>query len=281
MRRIEKYFRPGSVEEAVEIKSQLQERAFFLAGGTDALVFTPPHATMAIDVMHLGLNQVNQTDGRLVIGATAILRDIERTPSVVQVAGGSLAEAIRETGPWLIRNAATLVGNVCNASPSADSAPMLLALDTEVILSSGRVIPLDQFFVSPHRTILQGELVTELRMYPRNRKGHFHKHSRSKSDIAQVGVAMTANVEGSVLRDVRLALGSVSPIAMRARRSEQLLEGSTAGTDMLEELVDTVRDEIDPIDDWRATAVYRRHIVGILARRAVESLLGRSDQAHP
>lgn len=268
---------PASVEEAVEIKARLGNEGFFLAGGTDALVFTPPAATTAVDIMRLGLDHVREDGGKLVIGATALLRDVERRPEVNEVADGALTEAIQETGPWLIRNAATLAGNLCNASPSADSAPMLLALDAEVVLSDGRTLPLDQFFIGPHRTILNGEMVTEVRLDPRGRRGRFHKHSRSKSDVAQVNLAVTARVEGNSLHDVRIALGSVAPTPMRAQRSERLLEGQAISEELLEELQKTVRSEIRPIDDWRASAAYRSHAAGVMAARAVESLLRQNE----
>ena len=273
MSRIDDYVRPSSVADATEVKRELGSKACYLAGGTDALVITPPQATTAIDIMALDLKGVHRSNGAVVIGATTILRDVERHPDIVGVAGGALVEAIRETGPWLIRNAATLAGNICNASPSADSAPILLALDAELILSTGKAVPLFEFFQGPRRTALQDELVTEIRIYPRERDGRFHKLSRSKSDIAQVNIAVTARVESNVLHDVRVALGSVAPTPIRARNSEQLLEGQIVSDDLLKQLADTVRAEISPIDDWRATGAYRRHTAGVLATRLVSSLV--------
>jgi probable selenate reductase FAD-binding subunit len=271
--RIQEYVRAGSIEEALALKAQLGEKAFFLAGGTDVLVFTPPDATTAIDITRLGLDGVRRENGAVLIGATAILRDVERHPEITTIADGALVEAIRETGPWLIRNAGTLAGNLCNASPSADSVPMLLALDATVTLSDGRTIPLDQFLIGPHKTILGNELATQIRIEPRSRRGHFHKLSRSKSDIAQVNLAVTARLEDNRLFDVRIALGSVGPTAVRARQSEGLLEGEAVAPALLDRLTALVRTEISPIDDWRATAEYRRHAAGVMVARAVRSLL--------
>jgi carbon-monoxide dehydrogenase medium subunit len=271
--RIEKYLRASTIEEAIEMKIAAGTGGFYLAGGTDALVNTPAHRTTAIDIMRVGLDHVSRNNGSVNIGATALLCDIERHQEVRAIAGGALVEAIRETGPWLIRNAATLVGNLCNASPSADSAPMLLALDASLALSDGRVVPLDTFFASPHRTILTNELVTDIRLEPRGRTGVFHKLSRSKSDIAQVNLAVTARPEGSVLRDVRIALGSVAPTPIRARQSEQLLEGKPIWEDLWGQLAESVMSEVSPIDDWRATSTYRRHAAGVMVVRAVRRLV--------
>lgn len=273
MSRLQEYVRPGSMEEAVERKKDSGGTAFYLAGGTDALVLIPEHARTAIDIMAIDMGGVRSENGAITIGANTILRDIERHPAIQQVADGALVEAIRETGPWLIRNAATLTGNLCNASPSADSAPILLALDAELSLSDGRVIKLDDFFVGPHRTVLEDEMVTDIRIHPRGRRGLFHKHSRSKSDIAQVNLAITARVEEQTLSDVRIAFGSVGPRPMRAKQSEALLEGTTMNSDLLELVVASARSEISPIDDWRATAQYRRHAAGVMLQRAVRGMV--------
>lgn len=237
------------------------------------MVEKPRDVTTVIDIMHTGLDYVREEGGAIVIGATALLRDIERHPAVTGAADGALTLAVRETGPWLIRNAATLVGNMCNASPAADSAPMLLALDAEMVLSDGRLVPLTDFFVAPHRTILEDEMVTEIRLYPRGRRGHYHKQARSKSDIALVDVAVTASVDDNILSDVRVALACVAPTPIRAPRTEALLEGQRLTPELLREVEKVVRTEISPISDWRTSAEYRRHASGVLVRRAVEDLM--------
>jgi carbon-monoxide dehydrogenase medium subunit len=255
-------------------KTERGDTARYLAGGTDVLVIKPDQVTSVIDVMHLGLDAVEQDNGAITIGSTALLRDIERHAAVTAVADGVLAEAIRETAPWLIRNQATLIGNLCNASPSADSAPMLLALDAEVRLANGRVVPLDEFFVAPHRTVLTNELVVDIRIFPREREARYTKLARSHSDIALVDVAVTARREGSRLQDVRIALGSVAPTPVRARESERLLEDQHVTEGLLNEVMSLVRTEVRPINDWRTSAQYRRHAAGMLVRRAVDGLAG-------
>lgn len=274
MSRIQRYVRATSVEEAAGLKQELGATAFYLAGGTDALVFTPENATVAIDVTHLGLDLISARDGVVEIGATTLLRDIERNEVTRDIAGGAFREAIQETGPWLIRNQATLAGNICNASPSADSAPMLLALDAEIMLSVGSVIAIDQFFTGPHRTALTGQLVTAIRIRSERMAGHFHKLSRSKSDVAQVNLAITAQTGDGVLRNVRVALGSVAPTPMRARRVEALLEGQRPDGHLISEASALVREEVTPIDDWRATASFRRHAAGVMVARGLASLGG-------
>jgi CO/xanthine dehydrogenase FAD-binding subunit len=149
---------------------------------------------------------------------------------------------------------------------------MLLALDAEMVLSDGRVVPLTEFFVAPHRTILENQMVTEIRLYPRGRRGHYHKQARSKSDIALVDVAVAARVDGNVLSDVRVALACVAPTPIRAPKTEAVLEGQSVTPDLLREIEQLVRTEISPISDWRTSAEYRRHAAGVLVRRGIEDL---------
>jgi carbon-monoxide dehydrogenase medium subunit len=270
MTRITQYIRAQTVEEAVELRRQ--PAAFYLAGGTDALVVPTADATTAIDIMHIDLHGVSRVNGFIDIGATTRLRDIERHPEIRDVAAGALLEALYETGPWLIRNAATLTGNICNASPSADSVPMLLALDATLRLDDRSEVALADIFTGPHMTSLGERLVTSIRLDPRGRAGVFHKLSRSKSDIAQVNLAITANTIGGVLSDVRLAMGSAAPTPLRLRRTESLIEGRAVDADLIRTVTESVRNEISPRDDWRATADFRRHSAGVMVARGLTRL---------
>jgi probable selenate reductase FAD-binding subunit len=272
---IREYLRPASLDEAIAAKQDRGNAARYLAGGTDLLVMQPPGVTSVIDIMDIGLDTIGAENGSVTVGSAALLRDIERHPAITGVANGALTHALQETAPWLIRNQATLCGNICNASPSADSAPMLMGLDAELQLSDGRIIGLDQFFVSPHHTVLNDELVVDIRLYPRGRRAHYSKLARSHSDIALVNLAITARAEGEELHDVRIALGSVAPTTVRAKQSERLIEGQRLTKELLDEAVHSVRTEIAPISDWRTSAEYRLHAAGILVRRALCQLLGR------
>src|SRR5690242_705505 len=121
MRGLREYFRPTSAEEAVAIKREYGDRAAYLAGGTDLLVHRASQLHAIIDIRHCGLGGVERDGGDLVVGGAALLRDAEAPAR--GVAGGMLAIALRETAPWLIRNAAGVAGNLANASPAADAVP--------------------------------------------------------------------------------------------------------------------------------------------------------------
>jgi carbon-monoxide dehydrogenase medium subunit len=274
MRELREYFRPSSPEEAVAIKREYGERAAYLGGGSDLLVHRPPQLHAMIDIRHCGLGNIQRENGALVIGGAALLRDAEGPAR--DVAGGMLAVSLRETAPWLIRNAATVAGNLANASPAADAVPALLAMDAELeLLGEGEErVPAGEVLVGPHRTTLGDRLIRAIRIQVRpGQRGAFIKMARSKSDIAQVNIAVSCTLESGAARNVRIALGAVAPTAIRTTGAEALLEGKEPEPDLLHEVQRAVEEEVSPIDDWRASARYRRRMAGVLARRALESAL--------
>lgn len=275
MQNVREYLRPGSPQEAAEAKRQNGDRAVYLAGGSDLLVHRPDTAEVAIDIRHAGMGYVMDGDEAMVIGGAALLRDAEL--AVTGLAGDMLRLAFRDTAPWLIRNAATVAGNIANASPAADSVPALIAVDAELVLlgQEEEQVLVEDVLLGPHRTALNGRLIREIRipLRARRRKGVFTKLSRSHSDIAQVNVAVSFTSEnGEALQDVRIVLGAVAPTAVRARRAEELLEGRGPGDVDLAAVERAVRGEISPISDWRASAEYRSRMAGVLVRRALERL---------
>lgn len=278
MNNLKEYCRPSSVDEAVRLKRELGERAVYLAGGTDLLVHRPPRVERAIDIRHAGIGYAEQAGAWFVIGGAALLRDAE--VGMRAVCGGMLRAALRETAPWLIRNAATVAGNIANASPAADAVPALLALDSQLRLAGGESadVSIESILVAPHLTSLGDRLIHEIRIpgHAAERQGAFIKFARSKSDIALVNVAVAFDRDGDRLKNVRIALGAVAPFVMRATGAEAALEGETATPQVLAEIERRVRADIRPISDWRASAEYRTRMSGVLTRRAILTALARN-----
>lgn len=276
MKNLRAYYRPSSVAEAVTIKGEYGDRAVYLAGGSDLMVHKPEGIEVAVDVRAAGIDYVGERDGMHVIGGATRLRDVEMR--LGRLAGGMLREAARETAPWLIRNVATLSGNIANASPAADSVPALLALDAQLVLANGddEVVRIPDVVRGPHLNALGDRLIREIQIpnAPDSRRGVFIKLARSKSDIAQVNVAVVLTLEGGIAREVRIVLGAVAPVPMRAVQAETLLEGKSVSVEALREIERTVREEVRPISDWRASEAYRRRMSGVLVRRALERLTG-------
>jgi CO/xanthine dehydrogenase FAD-binding subunit len=268
---LQTYLRPETAEEAVRLKRGYGPQAVYLGGASDLLVHRPRGVTAAIDIRHAGISDITRRNGMIAIGGGALLRDVEL--SLADVARGMLRTAVRETAPWLIRNAATLAGNVANASPAADSVPALLALDARLGLRGEweEEVEVADVLLGPHNTTLGDRLIVEIRIPERAaaRRGAFIKFARSKSDIAQVNIAVTLRLEGGLIHDVRVALGAVAPTAVRARAAEAALEGRPATEGVLREAAEALRGDTSPISDWRASAEYRSRVSAVLLRRAV------------
>lgn len=178
----------------------------------------------------------------------------------------------------------TIGGNLCQGDPLTDPGASLIALDAEITLKSAsgqRVIPLDKFFLDYYQTDLQpGEILTEIHAPPPSPGmtwAHIKFLPRSLEDFATVGVALTLRLKGGLCEDVRLALNSVAPTIVRARKAEGILRGRRPEERWVCEMAEVAATETDPMDDNRGSAEYKRELVRVLVRRAVDQALKRSD----
>jgi carbon-monoxide dehydrogenase medium subunit len=208
----------------------------------------------------------------------ATMREIELHPAI-QERYPVLARGAAEVGSVQIRNLATLGGNMCNASPSADTSPSLLVLDAQVrILGPGgeRTVPITEFWTGPGRTVLNpGEIVTTVHMptpAEATRSFYYKLAVRKAMDLAMVGIAVTMVPRNGGFNQVRIALGAVAPVALRATEAEALATGSALTADRIEQAVQKAAEICRPISDQRASAEYRREMVGALTRRALQQL---------
>lgn len=271
---------PSDLESAFQLLSDLGPRAAILAGGTD-LLLNLREGTLQPDAV-VSLRQVAELRGihkdkhGVRIGATTTLREIVRSP-ILRGQYPCLVHAASLIGSVQVRSLATIGGNLCNAAPSADLAPPLLALDAEVILMSSkgkRRIPLHEFFLGPGEQVIQtGEMMTEIVLPPPRGAAVYLKHSqRAYMDIAMVGVALRLDVNGGKISSVRVALGAVAPTPMRAIRAEQELEGTPPSEDRFASAAGRAAEACTPIDDIRTQAWYRRRMVEVLTRRGLTVL---------
>jgi carbon-monoxide dehydrogenase medium subunit len=279
MRRFE-YFEPATLGEASALLARYQGRAQPLAGGTDLLVELKEQLRRADCVINL--KKIPGIDGLsfdpregLRIGALVTAREIEVSPTFIEHYP-SLVQAARELGSIQVRNRATIVGNVCRASPSADTLPPLIADGAQVMIHGGsgkRQVALEDFFTGPGKTVLKPEeLVTEIRVpAPAPRTGKVYlKHGRRKAmELATVGVAVSLSAS-----EIRIVLGAVAPTPIRARRAEELLRGKTLNDVLIEKAAEAAAGESAPISNVRASAGYRRDMVRVLTRRALQQALG-------
>ena len=275
------YLRPARLEEALEA---LATRPLtVLAGGTDhypARVGRDPEEDILDLTALASLRGISRTQAGWRIGAAASWTEIieARLPPLFD----ALKLAAREVGGVQIQNAGTVAGNLCNASPAADGVPALLALDASVELASGRgsrIVPLEDFILGPRKTARGAdELVTAVLVpEPRHEaRSHFLKLGARKYLVISISmVAIVLETEQGTVRAARIAVGACSPVARRLPSLEKALEGRRLD-DKLPELVRPEHVEaLQPIDDVRSSADYRRHAATVLVRRGLQSLAGR------
>jgi len=284
MRRFD-YLRPKSLEEALQLKKTISG-AKFISGGTDLMVqiknreLQPPALISLRSIPELATIEVN---GGTRIGALATISDIIQDTELCHNYP-VLVEAAKSLGSVQIRNVATIGGNLCNCSPSADMALPLLVLEAKVRLQTAKVsrdIPLDEFFVGPGESCLAPyEILTEilLDLPPQNTKAMFLKKGRVKMDLAIASVAVLLEMEEERCHKARIAAGSVAPMPLRLYKVEALLEGTTISKKLLVEAQQLAMDSLSPITDIRATEEYRQQIVGVYVKRGLEKILGWSQE---
>ena len=278
---------PGLAEALNELDLHGAD-AKVIAGGTDLVLNLKKKTILPRRVISLHnldeLDFVKSDDSRVRIGALTKHADLAANPFLKQHLP-ILCQAVGLIGSWQIRNVGTIGGNICNASPAADSVPPLLVLNAQLIVASKsaeKKIPLASFFTGPGETTLESgqilkEIVIEL---PRQRSaGCYLKLRRRKAvDVSLAGVAFQAETgsDGNTLAKVGIALGGVAPTPVRAPEAEAILVGLT-----LDEAITKVSDcakiaveTASPIDDVRASASYRRTIVDVFVHQCAQKVLG-------
>ena len=288
MRRFELVL-PESVEACVKALAQSGGETKVLAGGTDLLpqmkngVLKPARV---IDLSGIArLRAIESGNGQGIrIGAAVTARTLE-LDRAIRGPYLSLAESGALVGSVQIRNLATLGGNLCNAAPSADMAPPLVALDAEAVITGPkgeRRVPIAAFFTGVRRTVLApDELLVELAVPnpgPRSGGNYLRHTPRRELDIAVVGVASQLTLgSNGVCTKARIALAAVAPVPLRATAAEQSLEGQPVTPDRIARAADLAVQAAKPISDQRGSADFRRHLVRVLTRRTLTTALARAN----
>jgi carbon-monoxide dehydrogenase medium subunit len=278
------YLRPKSLKEALQLKKTIVG-AKYISGGTDLIVQIKnrelqPSALISLrSIPELATIEIN---GGARIGALATISDIIQHHELCHNYP-VLIEAAKRLGSVQIRNVATIGGNLCNCSPSADMALPLLVLEAKVRLQAAktsREIPLGEFFKGPGESCLSSdEILTDvlLDLPSQKAKATFMKKGRVKTDLAIASLAMLLRMEEGICCKARIAAGSVAPIPMRLSKVETLLESTAISKDLVSKAQQLARDIVSPITDVRATEEYRRHIIYVYVKRGLEKVLGQSQ----
>ncbi len=275
---------PKTTDEAIALLARHGSRACLLAGGTDLLVEIKEGIRapdVVIDAKHLpGMRDlvVSSSEG-LRFGALVTARELETSPAVKDFYHG-LWQALRELGSIQVRNRATVAGNVCRASPSADTLPPLIA-DGAVVAIMGpageRHVTLEDFFTGAGKTVLNGDEIVTGFSVPKPLPGTgkcYVKHGRRKAmELATVGVAVTMTMTGDTCSSIRIALGAVAPTPIRARKAEAVLAGKKPDIELIAQCGAIAATETSPISNIRGSADYRRRMVEELVQRAITAAM--------
>ena len=275
------YHAPTSLNEALSLLQEHRGAARPLAGGTDLIVqmkenatkfAAPSHIVSLLRVPELGGISFSEGEG-LRIGAGATMAQVAES-SIIRQRYQAISEGAALVGSIQTMNMATVGGNLCNAAPSADIAPPLLAFEAEAVIvgpSGRRSLPLEEVFIGPGKTALAAEeLLAEVRVpVPSAGTGSaYDRHTpRKQMDIAVVGVAAVLRIAGERIERARVALGAVAPTPVRARHAEASLEGHALTDDVFGRAAEIAASECSPIADVRGSAEFRRHIVRVMTER--------------
>ncbi|MFN8459655.1 MAG: xanthine dehydrogenase family protein subunit M [Anaerolineae bacterium] len=282
------YLRPATLAEALTLLAAT-EQAIPLASGTDVLMklrYERIHPQALIDLSGLAeLRGIRSIEGGLWLGPLTTMSEVAQA-ALIREQWAALAEGAQAVGSLQIRNLATVGGNVCNASPAADTIPALLVAQAQAELTGPtgqRTLPLVQFFTGPGQTALQpGELLTGLflpSLGPYFGSTYLRHCIRRQLDLAAVGVAaaLTLNEAGHIVTAC-IALGAVAPTPLRAYEAEQcVIASGILNEKTLHDAAQLAIGATRPISDLRATADYRRHMVGVLTRRALQGAYRRAQ----
>jgi len=281
-----RFFRPKELQELLDRKAKEGARARILDGGSNVLVYIKEgsiaDATL-VDVRFLkAIKGIAVRNGWIEIGAGQVIADVIESP-VIRKQAPFLAAALQKFANPLVRNMATLAGNIADSSPIGDSIPPLIVLGAEVVVASTsgeRTIPLEEFFTGPGANVLkEHEVILKVRFpVPREGSGgHVKLGLRKGTSCSVASVAVWLVQEGGSVQDIRIAFGGVAPTPRRLPKTEAAFKGQKLDWDAVARLAASAAQEVSPITDVRATAEYRRGVSAKILAKAVREAWGMEE----
>lgn len=284
------YFEPTTVAETVSLLNRYADDASVIAGGQSLLVMmrqrlvSPKYLVSVKKVAELSGIQ-EDASGNLSIGAATTHKDVFTSP-LLRRRAPLLCQAASKVGSTAIRNLGTIGGNICHNELGADPPQALLALNAKAVCvgaTGQRAIPLENFFTGYFETAMNpGEVLRmiEIPSPSPDTVGVYWKHVLRAGDLAIVGVAVLLGLEAgsNKCREIRIGLGGVAPVPLRAYKAEKILRGNLIGDEILNEVANVAMSEVDPISDTHGSAEYRRKMVGVFVKRAIQQAVDAASK---
>jgi len=283
------YEAPSTLADALKIMKANGDKARAICGGTDLLIQMRAgvrQPAVVVDIKKIKeLRELKfSAKSGLRLGAAVPCFDIAENADVRRHYPG-LSEAAHLIGSLQIQNRASVGGNLCNGSPAADTTPALIALKARARIAgprSEREVPVEEFVISPGRTVLKpGELLVQLLIpapAPHSSDAYLRFIPRNEMDIAVVGVGAAVTLSSGTIKAARISLGAVAATPLFAAKASESLIGKKLDESALETAARLASEASSPIDDMRGTAEYRRHVTGVLTRRALTLAAERAHQ---
>ena len=281
------YIAAKSLVEASELAAAQAGRCVLMAGGTDVILLLKENVLKGVESV-IDLKNIPGIDGLefiegegLRVGALTKLYAIQNSP-LVREKMPAVADAAHYVASSQIRRKGTMAGNICNASPTADTSPILLAMNSRITVTGpegSRVVPIDEFWTGFKKINVdksKGELVTEIfipELGPGEGSTYFKHSVRKAMDLAIVGVAAWLRMKDGKVEGARIAVGGGDVITVRAKKAEQLLIGSEITDEVLEKVGVQAADEMNPRSSLRASAEYRYDMIRVYTKRALKKAL--------
>ena len=285
-----RYHTPSTFEAASALAAEAAGVTRFLAGGTDVLVQLRAGMVTPDDLIDLkkidGVKAMTRTkDGGWQIGVAVSGAELGANAALVADWPG-VVEGMELVGSTQVQGRATLVGNLCNGSPAADSVPGLVAAGATVTVtgpSGSREVPVGEIPAGPGKTALKkGEVISCVTLPPRGKNGgdaYLRFIPRTEMDIAVVGCAVNLRLDGDRIAEARVVLGAVAPTVITVPEAAKAIIGTTLDDSALDALAHTASAACKPIDDKRGTVAFRTDVAGVLARRAAKIAYDRAKGA--
>jgi carbon-monoxide dehydrogenase medium subunit len=286
------FLQPQNIKEALQIMKRWKGRGTLIAGGTNVIpdvrakVIKP---AVLIDLSQLkSLSYIKEDKKKIRIGGLTTISELASS-KVIQKYAPILSEAAQQLGNPLVRNRATLGGNLANASPAADTAVPLLALEAVIVTEKaggkGRQVPINQFFTGPNQTVLRKDEIIKEVIFPKpnskTRMGYLKLGLRNAMAISVVSLAVLVEMGSNRCKDVRIGFGAIAPKPIRAYGVEGILANEKITEELIAACGEKLKKEINPISDIRAAAEYRRDMASVLLKRVIRQITSQQSACLP